>query len=261
MGILYKDLVYPKIKRGMYKISEYGDIINSITGYKLKTNINNMGYYVLSLQCEDKKGLTVAVHRLVAYTFLGEPPIDKNVVNHLDGNKRNNHYTNLEWTDYMGNNNHAIKNGLNNIYSSKNKFKKYSDELTHDICKLFEKGLSVQDVLIKYNKKDDNKFYRYLINVRMRHERTDISNYYNFDSTTGWKKWYHYEKDKINELLKSGNKSVEIYRMYGYADIKENKQFYTYIKDLKKSLKNKKVKSSTTIENTENKYYTIHINV
>ena len=150
MRIEYKELVYPKIKKGMYKISEYGDIVNILTGHKLKTNINNMGYKVLSLQCEDGKGLTIGVHRLVAYNFLGEPTKDKNIVNHLDGNKENNHYTNLEWTDYVGNNRHAIYNGLNNIHDSKNKFKKYSDELTIEICRLFEKGLSVQDVLKKY---------------------------------------------------------------------------------------------------------------
>ena len=262
MGIKYKDLVYPKIKKGMYKVSEYGDIINIITNHKLKTNKNNQGYKVLSLQCEDNTGLTVSVHRIVAYTFLGNPNKNKNVVNHLDGNKENNHYSNLEWTDHIGNNKHAVDMGLNNIYSSKNKFKKYTDELTHDICKLFEKGLSVQDVLVKYDKKDDSKFYRYLINIRMRHERTDISKYYKFDTTTGWKKWYHYEKDKIIELLKSGYKSVEIYRLYGYTNIKEYEQFYSYIKDLKRSLKNKKVKSSTTNESVYlDGYYNIIINI
>lgn len=69
MEIEYKNLIYPKIKKDMYKISEYGDIINILTGRKLRTNVNNMGYKVLSLQTEDNKGLTVGVHRLVAYNF------------------------------------------------------------------------------------------------------------------------------------------------------------------------------------------------
>lgn len=258
MEIEYRLLVYPKIKKDMYKISEYGDIVNISTGRKLKTNLNNLGYRVLSLQCEDNTGLTVAVHRLVAYNFLGSPPKNKNIVNHLNGDKEKNHYTNLEWTDYEGNNQHAIYTGLNDIYNSNNKFKKYSDELTTDICKLFEQGFSVQEVLKKYNKINDNKFYRYLINVRTRNQRTDISKNFKFDTTTGWKKWYHYDKDKIIKLLKSGNRSIEIFKMYGYNEIKDNEKFYTYIKDLKRTLKNKKVKSSTTIEN-DDIYYTIEI--
>lgn len=38
------------------------------------------------------------VHRLVAESFIEKPESDISlVVNHIDGNKENNHYTNLEW--------------------------------------------------------------------------------------------------------------------------------------------------------------------
>ncbi len=57
----------------------------------------------------------ILVHRIVAETFLDKPKdIDEKdlVVNHLDGNKRNNISSNLEWTTYTGNIIHAYKNGL-----------------------------------------------------------------------------------------------------------------------------------------------------
>lgn len=53
------------------------------------------------------------LHRLVALTWVVNDNPEKNiVVNHLDGNPLNNHYLNLEWTTYSGNNYHAINTGL-----------------------------------------------------------------------------------------------------------------------------------------------------
>ena len=44
----------------------------------------------------------VPVHRLVASVYCSQAP-DCNVVNHIDGNILNNHYTNLEWTTQKDN--------------------------------------------------------------------------------------------------------------------------------------------------------------
>jgi hypothetical protein len=46
-------------------------------------------------------------HRLVAEHFVPNPnPELYNIVNHIDGNTENNHYTNLEWTTRSGNAKH-----------------------------------------------------------------------------------------------------------------------------------------------------------
>ena len=51
-------------------------------------------------------------HRIIARTFLGEPPINKPQVNHKDGNKKNNSISNLEYVSNQENRDHAVKNKL-----------------------------------------------------------------------------------------------------------------------------------------------------
>jgi hypothetical protein len=56
------------------------------------------------------------VHRLVAAQFVDNPdPINKRHINHIDGDKNNNRYSNLEWVTAYENNLHARITGLNNI--------------------------------------------------------------------------------------------------------------------------------------------------
>jgi len=63
-----------------------------------------MGYRKVNLS-NGSKNKTIAVHRLVAETFLTKPR-GSNVVNHIDGDKSNNKLSNLEWTTHRGNSQH-----------------------------------------------------------------------------------------------------------------------------------------------------------
>ncbi len=54
---------------------------------------------------------TLSVHRLVAVAFITNP-LNKRTINHIDGNKQNNHVTNLEWNTMSENMVHAVEIGL-----------------------------------------------------------------------------------------------------------------------------------------------------
>lgn len=51
------------------------------------------------------------IHQLVAFLFVDNPD-GKKCVNHLDGNKSNNAWWNLEWNTHAENNEHARRTGL-----------------------------------------------------------------------------------------------------------------------------------------------------
>jgi HNH endonuclease len=80
-------------------------------GYKvtaLKTFVNNCGYTEIVLTSRCKHFL---VHRLVATAFIPNPN-NLPQVNHIDGDKQNNHVTNLEWCSASNNIKHGISSGL-----------------------------------------------------------------------------------------------------------------------------------------------------
>ena len=76
----------------------------------LKFGIHKDGYLQAHLS-ENGKTKTFLVHRLVAIHFL-DKIYDKLEVNHIDGNKKNNLFSNLEWSNRSENMKHAFDNNL-----------------------------------------------------------------------------------------------------------------------------------------------------
>jgi len=69
------------------------------------------GYHCITLIVNGKsKGFKI--HRLVAEHFLSAQPTSEHQINHIDGNKANNHVSNLEWVLPVENTRHAIETGL-----------------------------------------------------------------------------------------------------------------------------------------------------
>jgi hypothetical protein len=93
-----------------YQASSEGQIRRTDTGLILIPIKHSRGYYHVSLSIGSRAtAKKYLVHRLVAITFLGPPPIDAAVVNHIDSNKRHNAATNLEWVTQGANINHYFR--------------------------------------------------------------------------------------------------------------------------------------------------------
>ena len=82
-----------------YMVSDHGRILSFKGKSKLiiSSSITAKGYEYVAIR---QKGIYVgySVHRLVATAFIPNPKRLPQV-NHLDGNKLNNHVANLEWCD------------------------------------------------------------------------------------------------------------------------------------------------------------------
>jgi hypothetical protein len=100
----------------LYEISNHGYYRNMKTGKVLKFVKNNLGYLRAELYKNgDRKRFMI--HRLVARVFIGAVRGYTTLeVNHIDGVKRNNHVTNLEWMTKSDNNSHRHHDlGKNNF--------------------------------------------------------------------------------------------------------------------------------------------------
>lgn len=106
-----------------YEVSNYGNIrsvdrlvksrwgnYRRILGKYIKYSLDEGGYCCLTLY-KNQVSKPVRIHRLVALHFVPNP-LNKPQVNHIDGNKENNHFENLEWNTCSENIKHAYRSGL-----------------------------------------------------------------------------------------------------------------------------------------------------
>lgn len=111
------DLHY--IKEYNIFITKSGRVFNSM-GNEYHAIADRQGYIHFS-----HKGKAIYIHKVVAQYFVPQPflPLlknDKLIVNHIDGNKKNNNYKNLEWATYSQNTRHAYETGLEKAVTGEN---------------------------------------------------------------------------------------------------------------------------------------------
>ena len=91
-----------------YIISSCGRVMNIHTKRLLKAYQDNAGgYYCVNLW-KNNKGKIFRIHNLVYTSFYNDFDLKNFVINHKDGDKLNNDWTNLEKITYQENNLHAV---------------------------------------------------------------------------------------------------------------------------------------------------------
>jgi len=99
-----------------YLVSDNGEVYSLKSNKILKPDIDKDGYEIYRISNEENKRKAFKGHRLVGLTFIDNPN-NLPIVNHIDGNKRNNHLSNLEWCTNEYNIQHAVKTGLMTPYT------------------------------------------------------------------------------------------------------------------------------------------------
>jgi len=97
---------------GRYQVSTFGNVLKLKSSKRSKERvvqpfIGHNGYKVIKLMYSGKR-IGTGVHRVVALAFIPNPE-NKPHVNHKDGNKLNNHVSNLEWMTAVENKQHGVK--------------------------------------------------------------------------------------------------------------------------------------------------------
>lgn len=139
---LWKDI---KGFEGKYQVSNLGNV-KSLKRKEIKILlplISKKGYCCVCLykKCKFKHAM---IHRLVANAFIPNPE-NKPQINHIDGNKKNNHIKNLEWCTNSENQKHSYQ-VLGNVRSDELR-KKISQTLKGKFIN--EMGANSKKVLCK----------------------------------------------------------------------------------------------------------------
>lgn len=153
---------YKNVKEGLYLLTEDGKIYSNYLKDFLSPSYDKDGYLKIRLMSIEKgKKVDVRIATLVAWHFLGVPEKDlkEPTVNHIDGNKINNHYSNLEWIERGQNSSIRFNKGE----GERNSQARLSESQVIEIC----------DLLIK-----TEKSYQEIANL-FGVKKTTISNIYN----------------------------------------------------------------------------------
>jgi hypothetical protein len=145
---------------GIYQVSNLGRVksvkrtCNRSFGHgravpeKMLSAVKRNKYLAVTLWMLNSKSMH-SVHRLVAAAFLPNPE-NKATVNHIDGNKMNNHVENLEWATHSENSIHAFDNGLRAKGEGHPNSKLTKSEVI-EIRTLLASGQSQQAIATKFN--------------------------------------------------------------------------------------------------------------
>lgn len=141
------------LSRNEYFLNRWGrEILRNRKATILSPCIGRGGYLLVSLS-DVKNGITrksFRVHRIVALAFIPNP-LGKSQINHIDGNKRNNIVSNLEWCTHKENEAHATQNNLHPSKESHGRSKLTGQQVLEIRHKYAPRHYSLRRLAKEYN--------------------------------------------------------------------------------------------------------------
>ena len=115
----------------------------------LKNMVNTNTYMIWKLN-----GIKKSCHRIIAEIFCKKPSDNKSLqVNHIDGNKQNNNYKNLEWVTPSENRRHSIDvlgRDFKAISGESNYGSKLTEKDINKIKEMLKSGMKQREVAAIY---------------------------------------------------------------------------------------------------------------
>jgi hypothetical protein len=106
----------------VYEVSNIGRLRRNGRIRKTHSCLGNNGYIKTTLYSVEGNKITFSIHRLVAITFIGDPPSPRHEVNHINCDRKDNRPENLEWVTRKENMEHS--KSLGRIQKGENHFSK-----------------------------------------------------------------------------------------------------------------------------------------
>lgn len=145
-----------------YMVSSWGRIFDVNHFHYPYSRLCDKGYVVIAIEYNDAKTrkqnkqlthTSVRIHRLIGIAFI-DNPLNKETINHIDLDKRNNTVYNLEWMTNEENVKHAVENNAKQK-STHVRGKYFTKEEIDEIRLKHKNGASISSLTREYNKKDN----------------------------------------------------------------------------------------------------------
>ena len=151
----------PKLK-DYYTVNTNGEFFSDNCG-KMKTrNRAGTDYQIINFSTVDNKKRTFRAHRLVMMAFKPVENMENLQVNHIDGNKQNNSFENLEWCTPKENFQHAIDTKLRTfeyIQGERTNLSYYTEEDAKKVVELLKTNLYTDKQISEMTGFAGKKFY------------------------------------------------------------------------------------------------------
>lgn len=239
--IFYK-IDFFNIKKDSYLISSYGRLFSLNTNKERIAPYQESGYQRINLVVEKGYGdsnnrKSFNIHKLVATAFIVKTEEDyalnRDIPNHKNLIRSDNHVWNLEWVNGQENTDHAVQSnaryyanlpqlftqlqpresqwGTGSAKGDRNGKSRLTEEQVHTICKALEQGKSPKECCELIGEEWNDYNSSLINNILHGRRRQDISSQYNLNVTARPQFDYTSIEPTIIELLLKGFSTKQVY--------------------------------------------------